>query len=93
MKCDKDFKIGESVFIHDELEDKIVETVLSKFIRDENGHVIEYELSCKDEYGGYSCRKRYKNCMYETFDKCLEATIRKYRKYLINRSKENHEKK
>lgn len=89
MKCDKDFKISESVFIYDELEDKIVETILSKFIRDENGHIIEYELSCKNEYSGYSCRKRYKNRMYHTFDECLEATVREYRKNLINNSKEN----
>lgn len=89
MKCDKDFEIGESVFIHDELEDKIVETILSKFIRDENGHIIEYELSCKNESSAYSCRKRYKNRMYHTFDECLEATVREYRKNLINNSKEN----
>lgn len=87
MKKDKDFKIGDTVFIFDGLEEIIVETILSKIIRDENGYVKEYELACKDEYSGYTCFNRHKEGMYKTFDECLEETVREFRRDIINRSK------
>lgn len=84
---DKDFKIGDTVFIYDGLEDKIVETIFSKVNRDQNGYVKDYILCCKDEYDSYTCFNRHKEGMYKTFDECLEATVREFRRDLINKSK------